>query len=374
MSIHRLPTSPGTPGTPADRAASAHAGPDLVSSQRPRSAKVVPIRPASPTPSPLFPSSPSDPAPTVSRALRPVLSLVRREPLRPALLLTTLVIAADALGIAFGGWHLVARDFAVLAAALAALALPLLAPRYRHDPRIAPALRCAALLLVFQAAAACLSYLLIALAPPLTDATLARWDAALGIDWRVLRQSQAALPALAQIVLSAAYDSGLPQILAVVLYLGFSGRGDRLHDFMNRYAAVTLLVILLSAPIPAAGAFKHFGLGPAADLWHFEALRDGGLRTLSLQAMQGLISMPSLHAAMAVLLAQALFATPLRWPALALNALMLAATPVLGGHYVVDVIAGMAVAAAAIAWRPSRPSRPSRHLGPFRSPRPTAPR
>jgi len=360
MSIHRLPTppgTPGTPGTPADRAASAHAGPDLVSSQRPRSAKVVPIRPASPTPSPLFPSSPSDPAPTVSRALRPVLSLVRREPLRPALLLTTLVIAADALGIAFGGWHLVARDFAVLAAALAALALPLLAPRYRHDPRIAPALRCAALLLVFQAAAACLSYLLIALAPPLTDATLARWDAALGIDWRVLRQSQAALPALAQIVLSAAYDSGLPQILAVVLYLGFSGRGDRLHDFMNRYAAVTLLVILLSAPIPAAGAFKHFGVGPVADLWHFEALRDGGLRTLSLQAMQGLISMPSLHAAMAMLLAHALFATPLRWPALALNALMLAATPVLGGHYVVDVIAGTAVAAAVIAWRPLRPHR-----------------
>ena len=352
MSIHRLPTPPGTP---ADRAAPAPSGPDPVSSTRSRGAKVVPIRAASPSPSTLFPPSPSGPAPAASRAFR--LSLARREPLRLALLLTTLLIVADALWIAFGGWRLVARDIALLAAAVAALALPLLLPRYRHDARIAPALRCAALLLVFQAAAACLSYLLIALAPPLTDATLARWDATLGIDWRVLRQSQASLPALVQSALSVAYDSGLPQILAVVLYLGFSGRGDHLQDFMNRYAAVTLLVILLSAPVPAAGAFKHFGVGPVADLWHFEALRDGSLRTLSLQAMQGLISMPSLHAAMAVLLAHALFATPLRWPALALNALMLAATPVLGGHYVVDVIAGTAVAAAVIAWRPLRPHR-----------------
>ncbi len=361
MSIHRLPTPPGPP---ADRAAHAPPGPDPAPSNGPRGAKVVPIRPTASPARPLFPPLPPAPPSATSRAWRLVLSLARREPMRLALLLATVAITVDALWIALGGWHLVARDFAVLAAAVAALALPLLLPRYRQDARIAPALRCAALLLVFQAAAACLSYLLIALAPPLTDATLARWDAALGIDWRVLWQGQSSLPALAQIALSAAYDSGLPQILAVVLYLGFSGRGDRLHDFMNRYAAVTLLVILLSAPIPAAGAFKHFGLGPAADLWHFEALRDGSLRTLSLPAMQGLVSMPSLHAAMAVLLAHALFATPLRWPALVLNALMLMATPVLGGHYLVDVIAGIAVAAAVLAWRPFRPRRSPRALVP----------
>ncbi len=39
----------------------------------------------------------------------------------------------------------------------------------------------------------------------------------------------------------------------------------------------------------------------------------------------------------------------LRWPALALNTLVLVATPIQGGHHVVDVLAGFAVAAAGIA-------------------------
>ena len=290
------------------------------------------------------------------------------EPLRLAALLTALTLAADAIGIVLGHWHLAGRDLAVLALALAALGAPLLLPRYRHDARIAVTLRCALLLLVFQAAAACLSYLLIALAPPLTDARLVAWDAAIGLDWRVLRARQAALPAWMGGALQAAYDSGLPQILAVVLILGLGGHGDRLRGFMGRYVAVTLAVILLSAPIPAAGAFKHFGpelgLAAPADQWHFEALRDGRLRTLALASMQGLISMPSLHAAMAVLLAHALWRTRWAAPAIALNALMLAATPVLGGHYLVDVLAGVAIALLAIAAMPHPAPPPHRAVPP----------
>ncbi len=317
------------------------------------------------------------------------MDLTPRHPLRLAALLTAMTVAAVAAAIvagqltagAAGRWSLAGRDLAALGLALAALAAPLLLPRYRRDARISVTLRCALLLLVFQAAAACLSYLLIALAPPLTDATLAAWDAALGIDWRVLHARQAAMPAWMQLTLQLAYDSGLPQILAVVLMLGLGGRdapgapGDRLRGFMARYVAVTLAVIVLSAPCPAAGPFKHFGpelgLTPPADQWHFEALRDGRLRLLALASMQGLISMPSLHAAMAVLLAHALWRTRWALPAIALNTLMLIATPVVGGHYVVDVLAGAALAGLSILWLPLPLSDPGvRHAR--RSPLPVS--
>lgn len=279
------------------------------------------------------------------------------DPLAWVWLLTVAVAAVDLAWMLLEGWRVVPQDLAVVALAATGLAAPLALRRYRRDARLSHTLHSAIVLLVFQAAAAFLSYLLVSLAPPLVDATLARWDAALGFDWPTLRAIQAGWPPLAQDALRWSYNSGLPQILAVVLYLGFSDRGTALRDFMLRYAVVTVTVVVLSAPMPAEGAWKFF-VGPdspgAANLGHFEALRDGTLRTLALSQMQGLISMPSLHAAMAVLLAHAVWRTPLRWPALLLNALMLSATPVYGGHYLVDLIAGIALSLVAIAWRPHR--------------------
>lgn len=290
--------------------------------------------------------------PSLGASLHPPLAWPRRP--APIWCLTLALLAIDGLWIAAQGWRLAVRDLLLLALALGGLQLPLLLRRYRRDARIAATLRAACLLLLFQAGAACLSYLLIALAPPLVDGALAGWDHALGLDWPALQRAQAGLPEATQLLLRSAYHSGLPQILLVLLYLGFSGRATRLQDFLLRYGVATLLVILLSAPFPAAGAWKHFGAGSGADLaalTHFEALRDGSLRELALSRMQGLISMPSLHAAMAVLLAHALRGTPLRWPGLALNLLMLAATPVEGGHYLVDVLAGVALALGVAAWR-----------------------
>jgi membrane-associated phospholipid phosphatase len=46
----------------------------------------------------------------------------------------------------------------------------------------------------------------------------------------------------------------------------------------------------------------------------------------------------------------ATWCTPVvRWIGLALNVLMLIATPIRGDHYLVDVLSGLAVAAAAVA-------------------------
>lgn len=116
----------------------------------------------------------------------------------------------------------------------------------------------------------------------------------------------------------------------------------------------------------------HFGLVPAIGVYgmldwyasdfpniepqgYYDTLRDaplvraGTLHGLNLSRLVGILTFPSFHAASAALYIWAF--SPLRWLRLLLvpcNILMIAASPVGGGHYFVDVFAGIAVSAAAI--------------------------
>ena len=79
----------------------------------------------------------------------------------------------------------------------------------------------------------------------------------------------------------------------------------------------------------------------------FFGLRDGTLRHLVAEGADGIISFPSLHAALGLLFLLALW--PVRyvgWIAALLNIAMIAATPVDGSHYLSDVAAGLAIALA----------------------------
>ena len=74
-------------------------------------------------------------------------------------------------------------------------------------------------------------------------------------------------------------------------------------------------------------------------------MRDGSLRMLDLFQLGGVLTFPSFHAIAAVLYCWALW--PVRWLRplnLFCNGAMLVATPVGGGHYFIDVIAGVAIA------------------------------
>ena len=65
---------------------------------------------------------------------------------------------------------------------------------------------------------------------------------------------------------------------------------------------------------------------------------------------QGLVVFPSFHATLAVLCACA--ARPLfilKYPLLALNLLILLSTPAMGGHYFIDIAAGIILAALTIS-------------------------
>jgi len=119
--------------------------------------------------------------------------------------------------------------------------------------------------------------------------------------------------------------------------------------------------VIVSAFVPALGTFDELGLeisdysafGAAAyesQLVDLPAVRDGTLRALDLGALSGIVTFPSFHAASAVLYLWALW--PVKWlrpVTLLANGTMLAATPIVGGHYFVDIFAGIAVAVGAIA-------------------------
>jgi membrane-associated phospholipid phosphatase len=77
----------------------------------------------------------------------------------------------------------------------------------------------------------------------------------------------------------------------------------------------------------------------------FLGLRDGSFRLVMASGSEGIITFPSLHAALAVILIAAFWPVPIaRWVSAVVNALMLAATPIDGSHYFVDVLAGIAIA------------------------------
>jgi hypothetical protein len=121
-----------------------------------------------------------------------------------------------------------------------------------------------------------------------------------------------------------------------------------------------IVTTIISGLVPAIGVFQQIGLDPISiknlnlqpyldQLRDLPPTRDGVLRHLDLLNLGGIVTFPSFHAASSVLYAWALW--PVRWMrpivVLAFTA-MLAATPINGGHYLIDIIAGTAIAVLAI--------------------------
>jgi membrane-associated phospholipid phosphatase len=82
----------------------------------------------------------------------------------------------------------------------------------------------------------------------------------------------------------------------------------------------------------------------------FVALRDGSLSSFALLHMTGIVTFPSFHTALAIVLIY-VHRPPLPSfvPLMILNVVMLVAIPFAGHHYLVDMIAGAGVAAISIA-------------------------
>ncbi len=128
---------------------------------------------------------------------------------------------------------------------------------------------------------------------------------------------------------------------------------NQARAFLLWFIVSGIATIGIGIVIPGAGAFVHYHLPVASTTGYVSQwadLRNGTLRTINPFDNQGLVVFPSFHAALAVLCACA--AWPLRilkFPLLALNLLIIFASPAIGGHYFVDIIAGIVLAALAIS-------------------------
>lgn len=250
-----------------------------------------------------------------------------------------------------------------LTPALSCVGLELLASFYstwRPEPRFAVSLSGLAQIIAFSACAASLSYAVAVTDGPLWDGTFQALDQSLGLDWLAYLHGLNDHPWLGH-VLSLAYQSLMPQLAVVVIVLGFSGRFSAVREFVLAFVMTGTFSVVLSGLVPAMGTYRHFGLrpedfpalnptAPYLHLAHLAGLRDGTFQVVSLHHIQGIITFPSVHAALGVLFIRYFWMSQLtRWPGLALNAMLLAATPIDGGHYFVDVAAGALIAVIAVA-------------------------
>ncbi|WP_300177172.1 phosphatase PAP2 family protein [Bradyrhizobium sp.] len=148
---------------------------------------------------------------------------------------------------------------------------------------------------------------------------------------------------------------GIPIILTMGLQL------IRLQQFILAITIALIVTIAISTFLPAIGTYYGLNLSPAekfplldstnyaAQLRDIMALRDGSLRHLELFKLAGIVSFPSFHTASAVLYIWALWPVRgFRWLTIGINTWMIAATPVIGAHYIIDVVGGAAVAGGSI--------------------------
>ena len=272
----------------------------------------------------------------------------------------------DAVAMAVCGFRIAGyAAVPILAVSAGAAALGYIYSTVRPDERLAALCFGAAYLIAYTLAGALLSYVGTSLNLPLLDAQFARLDAAFGFDWMAVLEFTDRWSMLGTF-LRTVYFTCMPQIVGVFLVLAATRQLTRLDDFIFLFTATSLVIVVLSSLLPAAGAFVFHNppaalrdvVGHDAGIWHlkhFEALRSGAMRAIDPGAIEGLVTFPSFHAALAVITAWAFWRTRfLAYPVLALNAVVIVSAVPVGGHYFIDIIAGLAIAAVALAvnaWR-----------------------
>lgn len=229
----------------------------------------------------------------------------------------------------------------------------------RPDLRLATLGAGSAVLIAYTHVGAALSYAMTALDWPLLDPQFAALDRHIGFNWVGYLSWTAAHPSIAR-GLRAAYFSSMYQTAAVIVALALLGQIQRLIAFLWLFILTSATVIVLSGLLPAAGAFVYHEpaaalravVGLDAGVWHldqFEALRRGSLTVIDFSKLEGLVTFPSFHTALAMICAWGFWTVRCaRWPMAALSAVIIASTPSIGGHYLIDVIGGAALTVVAI--------------------------
>jgi hypothetical protein len=232
----------------------------------------------------------------------------------------------------------------------------------RFDVRIASLCDCVAVLSSFTIIGAAYTYVMTYLGAGMTlwDSRFLAADAALGLHWKSYLAWLNLHPLLGS-ALNSAYESILTQMACLIVLLVVLGQHRRLQSFILAAQLCIIVCGAAAAVMPALGPYPFFEINAAVDHPNIPLTTMNGhvaqvlqLRSaapfLQLDSIEGIIVCPSFHMALAVLFAWAFWRIPyVRWVALMLNIAMAAGTPLSGGHYFIDIIAGAILAVTAIA-------------------------
>jgi membrane-associated phospholipid phosphatase len=190
-----------------------------------------------------------------------------------------------------------------------------------------------------------LSYLAASLNLPLQDNILARADALLGFDWPALSAWMSSHPWLSD-TLTFTYTTILWQPFLIMFLTSVDAPGSANSEFVWTFLLGALIAIAVSGLVPALGYEGVIG-SPHIDA--LREIRDGDWTVLDIRKVDGIITFPSFHAAVGILYVYSV--RHIRWALCLLaplNIALVLSTPTVGGHYFVDVIAGLLTASLAI--------------------------
>jgi small basic protein len=190
-----------------------------------------------------------------------------------------------------------------------------------------------------------LTYLCTTVGYNLSDAMFANWDAALGFHWGAWAKFVYDHPFFLEMQ-RFSYTSYWWQPILVVLVSAIWKPRERNAEVFTALAVSMIATLAIATFVPAIGPADALGFEPAP-AWIIRALQSSP--AAQRLPYQGIVSFPSFHMVMAVLFAYA--CRGMRWvfpAAVGFNVLMAISIPYGGDHYLVDVLAGAAVAGVSI--------------------------
>lgn len=243
-----------------------------------------------------------------------------------------------------------------------------LAGRMRHRPRIHTLLMGGAMLAAAWPALRLFNHLTMTTGFPLADAWLAGLDTAIGFDWLSYMLWLDDHPPIIR-MMGLTYGGLTTYSIALFVILAMHpAPAQRCAEFVKLFLMTACTCMAVGMAFPALSAIVFHD--PASDIfdyiagrpgtYHLDALlilRENRGAVLDLRNLPGLVTFPSFHTAMGVVAIYcARHSAALFGLSLAVNLTMIASTPLFGAHYGIDIVAGAAVAAGAIAllrWTPA---------------------
>ena len=205
-------------------------------------------------------------------------------------------------------------------------------------------------------------YAALAIGRPFVDETLARADAALGIDVSNILGWVQQQPRVLT-VLHWAYRTLSLQILFAIPVMRFLREREAMWEFVFHFHFCLIVTLIASALWPVAGPYQWFAYTSPVDLERIVAqvngFHDGTLTVVRWAELDGLISYPSFHTATGLF---ATWAARKRWwlvvPLAVINSLLILATFMMGIHYLIDTISGaLLFAVSLLVYRVAKPLR-----------------